>query len=195
MEKNKYHYDLTNVYVAELTDDNPETGATFGDPERIPGAVGMDIAPVGETFKMRADASDYIVVESNNGYEGSVTFVQLPDTFREKYLGNKLSTNDKVLTENNQSSGKRFAFLFEFLGDIKHVRHVLYSCLASRPNLKGENKDNQKEPDTEELKLTASPLINGDVKSKTTEDTPDEVYANWFKQVWIKDTVPAKTGG
>lgn len=190
MEKNKYHYDLTNVYVAELTDDNPETGATFGDPERIPGAVGMDIAPVGETFKMRADASDYIVVESNNGYEGSVTFVQLPDTFREKYLGNKLSTNDKVLTENNQSNGKRFAFLFEFLGDVKHVRHVLYSCLASRPNLKGENKDNQKEPDTEELKLTASPLINGDVKSKTTEDTPDEVYANWFKQVWTKDTTP-----
>lgn len=190
MEKNKYHYDLTNVYVAELTDDNAETGATFGNPERIPGAVSMDIAPVGETFKMRADASDYVVVESNNGYEGSVTFVQLPDTFREKYLGNKLSTNDKVLTENNQSNGKRFAFLFEFLGDVKHVRHVLYSCLASRPNLKGENKDNQKEPDTEELKLTASPLINGDVKSKTTEETPDEVYTNWFRQVWTKDTIP-----
>lgn len=190
MEKNKYHYDLTNVYVAELTNDNAETGATFGDPERIPGAVSMDIAPVGETFKMRADASDYIVVESNNGYEGSVTFVQLPDTFREKYLGNKLSTNDKVLTENNQSNGKRFAFLFEFLGDVKHVRHVLYSCLASRPNLKGENKDNQKEPDTEELKLTASPLINGDVKSKTTEDTPDEVYNKWFQEVWTKDTIP-----
>lgn len=190
MAKNKYHYDLTNVYAAELTNDNSETGATFGPPERIPGAVSMDIAPVGETFKMRADASDYIVVESNNGYDGSVTFVQLPDTFREKYLGNKLSTNDKVLTENSQSNGKRFALLFEFLGDVKHVRHVLYSCLASRPNLKGENKDNQKEPDTEELKLTASPLINGDVKSKTTEDTPDEVYNKWFQEVWTKDTAP-----
>ncbi len=187
-EKNKYHYDLTNVYLAVLTTDDPDTGTAYETPERVPGAVSMDLSPVGDVFKLRADASDYIVTELNNGYEGTITFVQLPDTFREKYLGDKLSTNDKVLTENNQNNGKRFALLFEFLGDVKHIRHVLYNCVAARPNIKGENKDNQKEPDTEDLSITASPLINGNVKSKTTEETPDEVYTNWFKQVWTKDT-------
>lgn len=187
---NKFHYDLTNVYLALLTADTTETGAAYETPEHVPGAVSMDISPVGETFKMRADASDYIVVESNNGYSGTITFVQLPDAIREKYLGDKLSANDKVLTENSNSSGKQFALLFEFLGDVKHTRHVLYNCVASRPNIKGENKDNQKEPDTEDLSITASPLINGDVKSKTTINTPDNVYTGWFKQVWIKDTTP-----
>lgn len=187
---NKFHYDLTNVYLALLTADTTETGATYETPERVPGAVSMDISPVGETFKMRADASNYIVIESNNGYSGTITFVQLPDAIREKYLGDKLSTNDKILTENSNSSGKQFALLFEFLGDVKHTRHVLYNCVASRPNIKGENKDNQKEPDTEDLSITASPLVNGDVKSKTTIDTPDEVYNNWFQKVWTKDTTP-----
>lgn len=185
---NKFHYDLTNVYLALLTSDTSEAGAAYETPERVPGAVSMDISPVGETFKMRADASDYIVVESNNGYSGTITFVQLPDAIREKYLGDKLSTNDKVLTENSNSSGKQFALLFEFLGDVKHTRHVLYNCVASRPNIKGENKDNQKEPDTEDLSITASPLVNGDVKSKTTINTPDDVYTGWFQKVWTKDT-------
>ena len=172
-EVNKYHYDLTNVYVAELTKDDAETGATFGTPERVKGAVSMDLSPQGEITKFRADASDYIVTESNNGYEGDITFAMVPDWFRQKYLGNTLSEKDKVMTENSYSETKKFALLFEFLYDKKHRRHVLYSCIATRPNIKGENKENPKEPDTEAMKLTASPLLNGDVKSSTTDETPD----------------------
>ena len=194
-EVNKYHYDLTNVYVAELTKDDAETGATFGTPERVKGAVSMDLSPQGEITKFRADASDYIVTESNNGYEGDITFAMVPDWFRQKYLGNTLSEKDKVMTENSYSETKKFALLFEFLYDKKHRRHVLYSCIATRPNIKGENKENPKEPDTEAMKLTASPLLNGDVKSSTTDETPDSVYNAWNTAVWTEDTTQTQSGG
>lgn len=42
-EKNKVHYDLQNVYVAPLTLDDSDA-ATFGTPERLYGAVGMDLS-------------------------------------------------------------------------------------------------------------------------------------------------------
>ena len=52
----------------------------------------------------------------------------------------------------------------------------------------GENKDNQREPDTEALTITASPLPDGGVKASTTADTPETVYNNWTKAVWTKDS-------
>lgn len=192
---NKYHYDLTNVYVAELLTDDATEGATFGDPQRIFGAVSMDLEAQGEVTKIRADASDYIVIESNNGYEGDISFVMLPDWFKQQFLGNTISSADKVMTENANNPTKKFALLFEFLYDVKHRRHVLYSCLATRPNIQGENKENQKEPDTETLTITASPLANGNVKSSTTDDTPDSVYNGWNSAVWTEDTTTAGVGG
>ena len=193
-DTNKYHYDLTNVHVAELLTDDVNEGATFGTPERMPGAVSMDLSAQGEITKFRADATDYIVTENNNGYEGDITFAMIQDWFRQKYMNNRLSEKDKVMTESANMGSKKFALLYEFLGDKKHRRHVLYSCIATRPNIKGENKENQKEPDTEAMTITASPLANGDVKSSTTSDTPETVYEGWFKSVWTKDTT-AGAGG
>ena len=71
---------------------------------------------------------------------------------------------------------------------MKGTRHVLYNCAASRPNIKGENKDNLKDPDTDTLSLTASPLQDGKVKASTTAETPEGVYKNWFQKVWEKDS-------
>ena len=53
-EKNKVHYDLQNVYVAPLTLDDSDA-ATFGTPERLYGAVGMDLSAQGDTTTLRAD--------------------------------------------------------------------------------------------------------------------------------------------
>ena len=193
--KNKYHYDLTDVYAAELLTDDATEGATFGAPQRIYGAVSMELEAQGEITKFRADASDYIVVESNNGYEGDIVFAMVPDWFRAKYQGATISTNDKVLMENTRNASKKFALIFKFLGDAHDRFHVLYNCLATRPNVQGENKENSKEPDTETMTLTASPLANGDVKASTTDDTPESVYKSWTTAVWTADTTDGGVGG
>jgi cytidylate kinase len=69
-------------------------------------------------------------------------------------------------------------------GDKKRRCHVLYNCLANRPGIKGENKENEKDPDTESLPISAVPLPNGDVKASTTAETTAEVVAGWYKSVW-----------
>lgn len=187
-EKNKVHYDLQNVYVASLTLDDSDA-ATFGTPKRLYGAVGMDLSAQGDTTTLRADGINYYVNTSNQGYQGDLTLAMVPDWFREQYLGQTLSTKDKVLVENAKTDQpKAFALLYEFQGDVNARRHVLYNCLAARPNVAGENKDNQREPDTEALTITASPLPDGSVKASTTADTPETVYNNWTKAVWTKDS-------
>lgn len=189
--ENKVHYDLTNVHVAPLTMDLEAGTVTFGTPKRLLGAISMDLSAQGESAKLRADGMDYYVAESNNGYAGDLNIAMVPDWFRQEYMGDTLSEKDKVLVENAQATAKPFALLYEFLGDVSHRRHCLYNTTAARPNIKGENKDNQKNPDTEALSLTARPLPDGKVKASTTADTPASVYENWNKAVWVKDTTTA----
>ena len=181
---NKVHFDLKNVHFAPLTvtDGVP----TWETPVKLPGAISADLSAQGEITKLRADGTDYYVVNGNNGYEGEVNFAQVADEFRIQALGEELSETEKVLIENALKDGKPFALLFEFLGDSKNRRHVLYNCKSSRPNITGENKENQKEADTESVTITASPLENGDVKASTTDDTPAATYDSWFTEVWTK---------
>lgn len=183
---NKVHYDLDDVYVAPLT----ITGdaVSFGSPERLYGAISMDLGAEGETTKLRADGMDYYVSIANNGYAGDLNLAMVPDWFKAKYLGHTISEVDKVLVEDAGIEPKPFAMLFRFLGDVHARRHVLYNCMASRPNIKGENKDNSREPDTEALSLTASPLPDRKVKASTTAETPQAVYDGWNTAVWVKDT-------
>lgn len=185
---NKVHYALTNVYIATLEMDMEAGTVTFGNPKRLLGAVSMDLSAQGDVIKLRADGMDYYVVNSNNGYQGDLNIARIPDWFRSDILGDTISATDKVLVETTTQEPKAFAMLFEFLGDVKGTRHVLYNCAASRPNIKGENKDNLKDPDTDTLSLTASPLQDGKVKASTTAETPENVYKNWFQKVWEKDS-------
>lgn len=185
---NKVHYALTNVYIATLEMDMEAGTVTFGNPKRLLGAVSMDLSAQGDVIKLRADGMDYYVVNSNNGYQGNLNIARIPDWFRSDILGDTISATDKVLVETTTQEPKAFAMLFEFLGDVKGTRHVLYNCSASRPNIKGENKDNLKNPDTDTLSLTASPLQDGKVKASTTAETPENVYKNWFQKVWEKDS-------
>ena len=184
-EDNKVHYDLDDVHIAPLTltGDKP----SWGDPVRLYGAIGMDLGAEGETTKQRADGMDYYVSVANNGYAGDLSLAMVPDWFKEGYLGHKITATDKVLVENADIEPKPFAILFRFKGDKHARRHVLYNCVAARPNIKGENKDNPKAPDTESLSLTASPLPNGWVKSSTTAETPEAVYTNWNNTVWFNN--------
>lgn len=183
---NKVHYDLANVHVALLTidvsTDTPKI--TFGDPKKLPGAISMDLSAQGNVIKLRADGMDYYVVNDNDGYAGDLNIAIVPDWFRQEYLNESLDESAKVLVENSNNNPNPFAMTFEFAGDAAHRRHVLYNVATSRPNIHGENKENQKEGDTDTLSLTASPLPDGRVKASTTKDTPDEIYNGWNTKIW-----------
>ena len=181
-ETNKVHYDLTNVYIAPMTSEGENPA--WGTPKRLYGAISMDLTANGETVKLRADGIDYYTNVSNNGYEGDLNLALVPDWLRTEVLGDTITETDKVMVENALAEPKHFALIYEFLYDKKNRRHVLFNCLAGRPNIQGENKDNQKNPDTESLTITATPLAGGHVKASTTEETPEEIYKNWTDAVW-----------
>lgn len=185
---NKVHYDLANVHVALLTIDVSTDAPviTFGTPKKLPGAISMDLSAQGNVIKLRADSMDYYVVNDNLGYSGDLNIAMVPDWFRQEYLNEEMDETAKVLTENSNKNPNPFAMTFEFAGDAAHRRHVLYNVATSRPNIHGENKDNQKEPDTDTLSLTASPLPGGRVKASTTKETPAEVYSAWNTKIWEK---------
>lgn len=181
-ETNKVHYDLVDVHAAPLTIEGGVV--TYGVPVALLGSISLDVAAQGNTTKLRADGMVYYQSHSNNGYDGTLNMAMVPDWFKKEYLGEVQDETSKVQIENAEAEHKPFALLFGFKGDKARRRHVLYNCMAGRPGIKGENKENEKDPDTESLPISAVPLPNADVKASTTADTPAAVYNGWLKAVW-----------
>ena len=97
--------------------------------------------------------------------------------------------NNGVLIENSNVETENFALLFEFDGDVRKIRHVMYYCSASRPTIESQTNEDEIEVKTEKLTIKAAPLGNGLVKAKTGDDTNDEVYLNWYSEVYLPNAV------
>lgn len=181
--KNKVKFNLKNVHYAKLTladDGVPSYGSTVA----IPGAVSLMMNISGEPENFYADGIVYYVINNNMGYEGDLEIALIPESFRKDILNEVPDTNG-VLIENSESGLERFALLFEFDGDKKHIRHVMYNCSASRPNIEGSTNTEKKEVKTEKLSIKAAPLPDGRVKGKTGDATDSTVYANWYSAVYL----------
>ena len=125
--------------------------------------------------RFKADDIDYYTNANNQGYEGTLTLARVTDKFRQEILGEEL-TEGGVLIENADAQTKNFALMFEFQGDKKAIRHVLYYCSANRPSDASKTKDGA-EPNTTELSIIASPRPDNNlVKAKTTVGVKDEIY-------------------
>lgn len=188
MPENKVKFGLKNVHYAVITP-GVDGAITYATPVPIPGAVNLSMDPQGDMATFYADDMAYYVSEANDGYSGNLEMALIPDSFRKDVLAETEDTTDKVLVENAAAEGKSFALLFEFAGDKKATRHVLYNCTAARPSLSSQTRTKSKEPVTDTLSLTSSPLANGDVKAKTTSTTTQAAYDNWYKSVWQKTGV------
>lgn len=188
MAENKVKFGLKNVHYAILSTSDDGT-VTFGTPVKYPGAVNLSMDAQGDPSTFYADDVAYYVTAANDGYSGTLETARIPDSFRTDVLMETEDETDKVLVENVSAEAKSFALLFEFSGDQKATRHVLYNCSATRPGITGSTTTNTKEPTTETITITASPLANGNIKAKTTSTTPDAVYNAWYTTVWQPNEV------
>ena len=185
MAKNKVKYNLSNVHFAPLTE--AENGTISWDtPIPMPGAVSIALDPEGEPESFYADGIEYFIINSNQGYAGDLEIALIPEAFRTGIL-NETSDSNNVLVENSNSQVGHFALLFEFDGDQKKIRHVLYNCSASRPSIASKTNEQSKEVQTETLSIKARPLASGYVKAKTGDNTKATVFNNWYKNVYLPD--------
>ena len=180
--KNKVKFNICNVHYAPIT--VGENGiVTFATPVAMPGAVSISLDPTGEPESFYADGIEYYTINNNQGYEGDLELAMIPEDFRTDILKEEADSN-KVLVENANSETGSFALLFEFDGDVKKIRHVMYNCSASRPTIESKTNEEDKEVQTETLTVKARPMANGYVKAKTGDSTTETVYSNWYKAVY-----------
>ena len=179
---NKVKFGLKNVHYAVVTE--TDGVITYDTPKPIRGAVNLTLDAAGEPVEFYADDGIYFEEKTNDGYTGSLEMALIPDDFRKDVLGEIEDTNG-ALIENKDAKAKHFALLFEFDGDAKKTRHVLYYVLASRPSISGSTKTNTKEPQTETMNITARPAPDtGDVKAKVPQGS--DAYDTFFGEVYLK---------
>ena len=192
-KKNKVKFNICNVHYALITvDDDGE--ATFGTPVAMPGAVSLSLEPNGEPSNFYADGYAYYTISNNMGYEGDLELAMVPESFRTDVLKESLDDNS-VLVESANVETANFALLFEFDGDVKKIRHVLYNCSAARPNIESATNEEEIEVQTETLAITAAPLANGYVKARTGDSTTDTVYTGWYTSVYMPTVTDPETSG
>ena len=184
---NKVKYGLKNVYYAVATVDAVANTATYTTPVAWPGAVNLSLDAEGNTTKFRADNVDYWVGQSNNGYSGDFESALIPDSFRTAILGDINPADTDITIEDAGAKTKYFALLFQFEGDESNTRHVMYKCSATRPSVSGNTTEEEIEPQTETLTITATAIHNAAldkdiVKARCPES--DDAYATWFSAVY-----------
>lgn len=181
---NKVKYNLKNVHASKLTKSSTGT-YTYDTPKPIPGAVSISLEPEGDSNPFYADGIVYFRSTSNNGYSGDLEIALIPEWFRTDILKEEVDKNGVLIEKASISETEKFALLFEFDGDEKAIRHVLYNCSASRPSIESETKEESINPGTETLSLTADPREDALVKSRTGDTTTDTTYQNWYKTVYV----------
>lgn len=189
---NKVKYNIKNAHYAKQNE--AEDGIiTFETPVPIKGSVSVSLDANGDITPFYADGIQYYVSAANNGYEGDAEFALIPDQFREDILKEQRDEKGVLHEVSETGDTQKFAFLFEFDGDQKATRRVLYNCTATRPSIESETKEENVEPGTETITISNSPLANGRVKAQTTVDTDKTVYDGWYKTVYYPETITAAT--
>lgn len=192
-KKNKVKFNICNVHYALITVDE-DGEVTFGTPVAMPGAVSLSLEPNGEPSNFYADGYAYYTISNNMGYEGDLELAMVPESFRTDVLKESLDDNS-VLVESANVETANFALLFEFDGDVKKIRHVLYNCSAARTNIESATNEEEIEVQTETLAITAAPLANGYVKARTGDSTTDTVYTGWYTSVYMPTVTDPETSG
>lgn len=181
-KENKVEFGLRNCYYAVVTVD--ESGKiTYGAPKKLPGAVSITFDKSGDLIRFKADDIDYYTNANNQGYEGTLTLARVPEDFRTEVLKEK-KTEKGVLIENSDAQTANVALMFEFQGDVKATRHLLYYCSVNRPSVGSTTKDSG-DPNTTELAMVASPRPSDNlVKASTSAGVDEETYNSWYTKVY-----------
>lgn len=190
---NKIKYGLKNVYIALQTES--EGAYTYDSPVACPGAKSVSFDANGESNPFYADDIVYFSTSGNNGYNGDLEMALISEWFRINILGEKKDTNGVLVEVADGAEAPKFALLFEFQGDEKAIRHVLYNCSCSRPGINSATKEDAVDPQTESVTISCTPRSDGLVKSKSGDDTTSAVYTGWYQSVYVPVLTAASGSG
>lgn len=181
----KIKYGLSNVYYAVATL-GANNSATYDTPVAFPGAVSLSLDAEGETSNFYADNIAYYVTNSNNGYSGSLEMALITDAFAADILGEVTNATSGLKYEVQSAEPVHFALMFQFEGDEHATRHVIYNCVASRPSVSGSTKEENVEPQTESVDITATSIYVAAISENVVKARAEEgstAYTSFFTSV------------
>ncbi len=184
--KNKVKFGLSNVHIAKITE--TEGKITYGTPFAMPGAVGLNADPEGDTTPFYADNIKYYIATSNQGYSGDLEIAITPEQFLIEILG-QMKDKNGALFENADDVTARFALMGEIEGDAKKRRFVYFDCTATRPKTENKTKEESTDPQTDTISITMSPRSTDKAIKAVIEPSEQNkaVYDTFFKKVYEKD--------
>lgn len=185
---NKIKYGIKNVYYAVGTP-NTSGSMTYATPVALPGAVNISLDAQGDNVTFYADNIAYWVGNGNNGYSGTLELARIPDSFKTDVLG-MIKDGKDVLVENMNAPIVHFALLFQFEGDVKATKHIMYNCTCSRASEAGSTKNESIEPQTETLNIEAKSIYSANldkdiVKAEANEGSDATTYNGWTSAVYL----------
>lgn len=188
--ENKVQFNLKNVHYAKMltSGDIP----TWAKPVKVPGAVSLSLDPQGEVTPFYADGIVYYQTVSNNGYSGDLEMARFPDQMMQDIWGFQLG-EDGVLTEYNNKEASAFALLYQIDGDADNQFYCLFNCSATRPDPGSSTTTETKEPKTQTCTISAVPLEDNRVMSRTTSTTTEAVKKAWFESVYAPTAAAQET--
>lgn len=127
---------------------------------------------------------------ANNGYSGTLTIVRVPEAFAEQILKQIKDVNG-ALVEDANATGAEFAMAFEFEGDVNKKRHIFYRCTAGRPEVSSKTKEENIEPNTQELSINCIPRLDNHFVKATIEDASSSAYSGWYGTAPYEPTLTA----
>lgn len=189
MAGNKIKFGLADVAYALCTEtQEPSTGkwtTSYGNYKAIPGAVSLSLDPEGEENNFYADDIVYAVLDSNQGYTGSMTFAMLTEEAEKDLLKRTVDANGVVSENAENSTPPYFAMRFRIQGDVKNRKYVLYRCVLTRPGINAQTKEQSIDPATDEVSFKCTPRPDdGAVYAHTGDTTSAEILEAWNTSVY-----------
>ena len=188
--KNKVQFNLKNVHYSILTETivSGSPSYSWATPVKVPGAVSLSLEAQSELSPFYADGIVYYQTVSQNGYQGDLEMAKFPDAMLQAVWGMTLGSSSKVLTENVTVEPKAFALLFQIDGDADEELYVMYNCKGTKPGIASQTNTDTKEPQTQTSTISATPLEDGRVFARTTNETPTATKTAWFNSVFTEST-------
>ncbi|WP_243343762.1 major tail protein [Anaerococcus sp. AGMB09787] len=156
MAENKVKFGLSNVHIFKIENESGEEIEYASKAIRLPGAVNLSLSIEGEENTFYADDIPYFQMYANNGYSGDLEIALLTEEFLTEIMGQRKDKNGAIV-ESADDIIAPFAMSFEFQGDARRTRNILYKVVASRPNDEHATIAESKEPQTETLSIKAVP--------------------------------------
>lgn len=179
--KNKVKFGLSNVHIFPIKNET-STSTTYGEVIKIPGAVNLTLSASGDDNTFYADDIAYFKMWANNGYEGDLEMAILPEEFLITILGQRKDSGGAIV-ESASDISTDFAMAFEFQGDVKRTRNILYKVTASRPDDEHATVTETKEPQTDSISIAALPRMNDQlIKARIEEGKTG--YSTFYDKVY-----------